>query len=103
MAKFQQWCLGGQARKLVTWIPGTTQLYGLGHMPSLSGCQFFHLNNVELDHALQIPEGNESNLEPWHHLQPGSVQMVMVLGARHKQATDKVSSLMECYSLISRL
>lgn len=29
--------------------------------------------------------------------------MVMVLGARHKQATDKVSSLMECYSLISRL
>lgn len=47
----------------MTWVPGTTQLCDLGHIPYLSGHQLSHLNNGELDQALPIPAGNESNLE----------------------------------------
>lgn len=52
-----------EPRKQVTWVPGATYLYDLGHIPYLSEQQFSHVNNGELDQVLQIPAGNESNPE----------------------------------------
>lgn len=47
----------------MTWVPGTTPLHDLGLISSLAGQQLSHLNDGELGWALQIPAGNEANLD----------------------------------------